>query len=164
MGALLTALSLVLMALTSVLPTLQYTLVAAAGLLPAVMVIRYKLSGGWMVYTATALLAAILLPDKEAALLYIILFGHYPMVKSLIEQIKRSWLQWVLKLAVCNTLTLAAIFIAQWLFAAGLDLFELPVGLFLIVVNFVFVIYDIAFTRLISYFYPRLQRGIEQKN
>ncbi len=162
-GALLTALSLVVMMLTSVLPTLQYTLVAVAGLLPAVMVIRHGLSGGWYVYAATSLLAVILLPDKEAALLYVLLFGHYPMVKSLLERLKAYWLQWVIKLALCNILVLAAILIAQKLFAAGLDMGDLPVGLFQLAANVVFVIYDIGFSRLIQYFYPRLIRGMNSK-
>ena len=163
-GALLTALSLVVMAMTGVLPTMQYTLVAIAGLLPAIMVIRHGLGAGWYVYAATSILAAILLPDKEAAMLYILLFGHYPMLKSLIERLRTRWIQWAAKLGLCNVLVTAALLLARLLFAQGLDLQELPVGVLFLLVNVVFILYDIGFSRLIYFFYPRLIRGMDSNH
>ena len=157
-GALLTALSLVCMALTAFLPTLQYSLVAIAGLLPAVMVIRYGLGGGFYVYASVSLLAVILLPDKEACILYIMLFGHYPMLKSLIERIRLYWLQWLVKLTLCNILLFIVVFLAFKLFTINLDLQGFPIEIFLLLANVVFILYDIGFSRLVQYFYPRLTR------
>jgi len=162
-GALLTALSLVIMAMTAVFPTLQYTLVAMAGLLPAVMVIRYGLGSGWYVYAAASALAVILLPDKQAALLYILLFGHYPMLKSLLERIRRPVAQWTAKLALCNVLVVFALWLSSRLFLQGADMQDMPVYLFILLANVVFVIYDIGFSRLINLFYPMIVRGMNGK-
>lgn len=159
--ALLTGMSLVIMFLTSLIPVMQYALVAIAGLLPTVIVIQYRLKDGFFVYAATAILGAILLPDKEAALLYLLLFGHYPMVKSLIERLKPYWLQWVVKLALFNGLTFSALFLAEKLFTQGLELPDAPIYVFYLVANAAFVVYDLGFTKLITYFYPRLRKGFK---
>ena len=41
-----------------------------------------------------------LLAEKEAAILYLFFFGHYPILKGLIEKIKKAVIEWVLKISV----------------------------------------------------------------
>ena len=69
----------------------------------------------------------IFVPDKQAALLYVIFFGYYPILKALIERLKNKIVQWVLKYAVFNAAIVSAYFIAIYLLsipADSLSLFE----------------------------------------
>lgn len=162
----LSAVSVILLYLSSVMPTMRIGLVAIAGILPAFLVLRFGVSAGFISYAAASLLALLLLPNKLTALLYIILFGHYPMVKSLIERIRRLWLEWVLKLALFNVL-LAILMALNSLFLdrsiiEGIFSFNMPVPVLYIALfaagNIVFVIYDIGFTGLIAVFIARFKK------
>lgn len=42
------------------------------------------------------------MPDKANALLYLLFFGLWPMLKSLLERIPAGLLEWLCKLAVFN--------------------------------------------------------------
>jgi len=165
-AAMLSAVSVLLLYLSSVMPTMRVGLVAIAGILPSFLVIRFGVSAGFISYAAASILALLLLPNKLTALLYIILFGHYPMVKSLIERIGRMWLEWVLKLSLCNILL--SILLAIYLMLFGRPIidsifsFNLPVPVLYIALfaagNIAFVIYDIGFTKLIAVFLARFKK------
>ena len=45
------------------------------------------LKAGFFCYGATGLLGLLLVPDKANALLYLLFFGLWPMLKSLLERI-----------------------------------------------------------------------------
>jgi hypothetical protein len=147
--AMLCALSVIVLYLSSILPTLRLALIAIAGILPAAAVIRFGLPSGFILYAAVSILAAILLPSKGSAILYIFIFGHYPMIKNLIERLRRLWLEWVLKLALFNILLTALILLFS---AAVLDLFALkyPLPIIFGAGSIAFAAYDIGFTGLIA--------------
>jgi hypothetical protein len=88
-SGILAAFSLVLLWLSSVMPTGRWGLIAAAGLLPAAAIISTGLPGGIFCWLTTGILAMILLPDKMNALLYLFLFGLYPIVKYLVERMRK---------------------------------------------------------------------------
>ena len=68
-GGVITALSIVLMFLTSVIPTLTYALPAAAGFLITLIVIEIDKKWALGVYVAVSLLSVLLIADKEAAVI-----------------------------------------------------------------------------------------------
>ena len=107
-GGVITALSIVLMFLTSVIPTLTYALPAAAGFLITLIVIEIDKKWALGVYVAVSLLSVLLIADKEAAVMYIMFFGYYPIVKAIFEKHFHSMLLWVLKFAVFNVGAVAA--------------------------------------------------------
>ncbi len=144
------ALSVLLLYLSSVLPTLRIGLVAVAGVLPAVMVVRFGISSGFMVYAITSLITLILLPGKGTVLLYVVIFGHYPMFKSLFERSKRLWIEWVAKLALFNILLTLIILISDALIYDLTGSSEIAVPIIYLVGNVVFIAYDIGFTGLIA--------------
>ncbi len=163
LSAMLAAGGVALIYLTAVMPTLQFALVAVAGLLPAIPLVLGGMKWGLLTYAATGLLALILGIDKEAAILYLLLFGHWPMVKSLIERkIGSRVLEWAVKLLVCNLLFLL-LYLMIKLF--GIDIGELgmPVWLFVLAGNVSFVLYDLCFTMLISSFGARLRKLMNLK-
>ena len=75
---------------------------AAAGIFPAGAVVSGGLSAGFFCYGAAGLLGLLLLPDKASALLYLLLFGLWPMMKSLIEGLRRLALEVLCKLLFLN--------------------------------------------------------------
>ena len=106
-GGILAAVSLVLMLLSSVIPVMSYGLPAIAGFLTTLVVIECGDRMAAVCYGAVSILSVILVPDKESALLYLILFGWYPIVKRHIEKLRKPVLEWALKL-VCMAVPVGA--------------------------------------------------------
>ena len=82
---LLTGLSLISLYLAFLAPSGKLALVAVAGVFPAGAVVSASLAAGFFCYGATGILGLLLIPSKSVALLYLIFFGLWPMVKSLLE-------------------------------------------------------------------------------
>ena len=89
------------------------------------------------------------------------LFGLYPMVKSLVEQLRKKPLEYALKLVFFNTA-----FTAVYLTMAAAVTASLPpmlssstAGLYL-AANVVFLLYDYGFSKLIAVYIARVQRAI----
>ncbi len=164
LGGVLGALALVVMMLT-VIPIATYALPAIAGVLLIPLVIEWGPKMGLAVYAVVAILSLIMAPDKEAAFLYVMFFGHYPIVKSLLERyISNKLLRLVCKLAVFNVCVVAAYALMIWAFQMPMDEFELfgvsiP-GVLLAMGNVVFVLYDVALTRVITLYLYRLREHL----
>ncbi len=161
LGGVLGALSLVCMLLT-VIPTATYALPAIAGLILVPLVVEWGVKFGFTVYAAVSLLALIIAPDKEAALLFVAFFGHYPIVKSVIERLRlQRMISWIVKLMVFNICVVAAYGLLVWLFSFPMEEFAWfgvsLVWLILLLGNVVFVLYDIALTRVITLYIRRLR-------
>ena len=84
--ALMASLSVVMM-LGAWFPYLTYTIPAFAGL--CIMVILLEIGSVWAIsaYITSALLT-VLFCEPEAMLMYVFLFGYYPILKAFIEKIK----------------------------------------------------------------------------
>ena len=154
LGGVIAALGLVLMFLTSLIPVGTYAFPAFAGMLLAVIVIEIGYGYAFAVYAACALLSFLLITDKEAALLYAIFLGYYPIIKSLIERLRNRIIQYVIKLIVFNTTMVGAYFIAIELLSIPQESFSimgvsLP-WLFLVIGNAAFLLYDLCVTRLVT--------------
>src|SRR5574344_787417 len=115
LGGMVTAVSIVLMLITGIVPIGTYALPAVAGVLLVIIVIEFGAKQAFAVYAAVALLSTFLAGDKEAAACYIFFFGYYPILKRFIEQIKSKLLQIFLKLAVFNAAAVTVYFIATML-------------------------------------------------
>ena len=100
--AILGAISLIFVYIASVVPTGNWGLVAIAGLFPAAAVISVSLKAGFLCWAGVSVLAFLLLPGKFCALLFAALFGLYPMIKSLIERLRRMGSEYLLKLLFFN--------------------------------------------------------------
>ena len=151
----LAALSLIALYLSAVSPTARMGIVAIAGLFPAGAVVSAGLKAGFFCYGAAGLLGLLLVP-------YLLFFGLWPMLKSLLERIPARPLEWLCKLAVFNAVLslfwfgLHSLFLpflpetlqAPWMvYAAG---------------NAAFVIYDVGFSKLISFYVARVDRVLRK--
>ena len=99
LGGICAALMLALLFLLSVFPsaTLAAPAVASVVMLLAVL----ELGKGWSVgvYAAASFLAIMVIPSKEAAVLFAVFFGYYPILKAVLEsRIRNRIVNWIIKI------------------------------------------------------------------
>ena len=141
--------------LTSYFPYLTYSIPAISGLFIMALVIEIDKKWAALSYFASAIII-FFLAEPEAKLIYIAFFGYYPIVKSCLEGLKSMALEYLLKFAVFN----AAVILTYTVFAGliGVSFGEMnefgkyTSWILLLVANFVFVLYDIALTRVIEFY------------
>ncbi len=154
LSALLSALAVVVM-LCAYFPYLTYAIPAFAGLF--IMISLLEIGNKWALLSyITSSALTILLCEKEAMLMYVFIFGYYPILKAFIERIKKPILEWLIKMLFFNL-----VIISVYLFIAGLfgiDLSkEIAIGkymeyIILAMGNIVFVVYDITVSRMASFY------------
>lgn len=159
----LTALSMIFLYLSCVSPGARLGITAIAGLFPAGAVVSLGMSAGFFCYGATGLLGLLLLPGKGNVVLYLLFFGLWPMLKSLLEHLPNRVLEWVCKLAVFNAI--AAVF---WFGLRGLLLPFLPAAMnqgWMVFAggSIAFIIYDIGFSKLIAFYEVRMDRVLRKE-
>ena len=146
----LTGLGVAVMYLGSFIEILDLTVAVVASLFCIIAVIEIGSKWAWGIYAATALLSALLLPNKFPAAVYLFFAGFYPIIKEKLEgRIKVRVLSYALKLIIFN-IAFAAIA------AVSIFVLRLPVegdwllpALF-VLGNVTFAVYDLALTRLIT--------------
>lgn len=164
LSAMVTALCVICLGGSALLPRVTLSLAALAGLLPAVCVLAcgYGWAGG--AAAAAAILALLLLPDKTAGVWFVCFFGHYPIWKALIEALQgrtgKAALGWGLKLLGFGLCMAALYFLFGKLFANAIpyDFTQNAAAPFVLIAALAaaFVAYDIAFSILIGWFRVRI--------
>ncbi len=168
LGGLASALSLLLMFLTGMIPFGDYALPAFAGVVLLANVVENGRKTAVLVYVAVSLLALFVVPSKEAALLFVFFFGYYPILQTLLTQIRVRLLRVAAKFAIFNGAVIAAYWVIINLMGVAdvLDEFG-PFGQYsalalLVLGNVFFVVYDNMVTNLygayIHWFRPRFLR------
>ena len=164
LGGLIAALSVTMMLLTTVIPVLSYALPAIAGVLLILIVIEVDKKWAFGVYAAVSLLSLLILPDKEAAMMYVFFFGHYPIMKAILEGKCKGFVLWLFKFLLFNVSVVAAYLIIIYVFQLPFEEMEeygkwavyglLGLG------NIVFIVYDIALSRLVMLYELKLRRFV----
>lgn len=156
----LTALSVVAMIVAGLMGVLTYAAPMVAG---GVMIIpqrQYGKGTAFTMFAAVSLLGMILVPDKEMALFYTLLFGHYPILQPLLNGIIRRPLRILLKAVVFNGGAVLSVLLAKLLFAIPIfdtdrHLWLLAAG-YLIAANICFFLYDRALMGFYAIYDARL--------
>ena len=159
---LLTGLSLICLYLAFVAPSGKLGVVALAGIFPAGAVISAGLAAGFFCYAATGILGMFLIPSKSVALLYLIFFGLWPMLKSLLEKLPNLIAEWAGKLLVCNIALAVLWFGLKALFLPFLPGALSQTWMVFAAGNLGFVIYDIGFSKLIAFYAARVDRVLRK--
>lgn len=162
---LISALGVVIMMITAIIPTTTYAMPAMASLLLTVIVIETDKKWALASYFVVSVLSLLLVPDKESVAFYILFFGYYPIYKQIIEsKIKHLWLQWLLKILVFSISAIIIYFIAILILGVPADeftVFSINVPLlFLIAGIAVFIIFDRAMTRVIVAYVIKLRKKL----
>ena len=165
LSGLLSAVALVLLYLAGLIPSGWIGVTAVAGLAVAVAVSSAGLQCGFMTYIVSGLLAVLLIPAKQTALVYGAMFGLYPLLKLLIERVKNRVLEYLLKLVFFNVILFALYHIAYGLFFAGLSWnWKVPFPLVLAVGgSVIFMAYDFAFSKVMAMLQARLVPQIRRR-
>lgn len=157
--ALMAALAVVLM-LCSFITYLTYAIPAFAGL--CIMVVLLEIGSKWAFATfLTSAVFTVLFCEPEAMLLYVFLFGYYPILKAFIERINKPFIEWPIKFVFFNVvIVLVYTFIAE-LFGISIN-FESELGKYAVYIllalgNLVFLVYDITVSKMASYYFVAIQ-------
>ncbi|MBQ9086749.1 MAG: hypothetical protein IJY47_06140 [Clostridia bacterium] len=160
--AMLSALGVVLLWLGSAVEVVDISMAVIASLCCVFAVIEYGGSAPWLVFLVTGVLSLVLLPQKTPAIMYLLFFGYYPILKEKLEK-KRRLVSWIAKEIIFNVALVLMLVISRlllvgsqteplWIFAAVAVLAEIT-----------FPIYDLALTRLISFYLFRLRKRFRIK-
>ena len=144
---LMTALSVVLMMLTTLIPVFMYVIPIVTGIIVLFVADVSNKKWGAGVYFSTAFLSLLLITDKEAALTYALFFGYYPLIKDIIEKLPKV-LNWIVKLILFNLAAVGIGVISFYLFGVTGEEYnefgKYTIPILLIMANVAFILYDIC--------------------
>ena len=148
LGGIVAALCLIAMFLAGILPAFYLILPMIAGVL--MMIIAAEVSTKWalLTYIAVSLLSLLITADKEAALIFIMLFGHYPILRFYLQKMNFGILRFAVKLIIFNICVLSFFYMTVYIFGIKemLEQFE-EFGkysgvIMLAMSNVIFLLYD----------------------
>ncbi|MBQ8439135.1 MAG: hypothetical protein IJX19_00595 [Clostridia bacterium] len=163
-SAMLCALGVILMSVGSLIEVLDLSTAVLASMLCVYAIIEIGKGYPWMIWLVTSILSLILLPIKTPAIFYALFAGFYPILKEKLEKLSRP-ISWLLKLVVFH-LCLGLIFLILKLFLPsaleGTDVWWMLAAIYGMALV-CFVVYDIALTRLITFYLFRLRKHFRIK-
>ncbi len=144
----LTALSVAAMIVAGFMGILTYAAPMIAGGVLIVPVRQYGTGTALTMFAAVSLLGLMLIPDKEMALFYLLLFGHYPVIQPLLNRINKKPPRVLVKALVFNCGAVLSVLLAKLIFAVPVFDSDKPVWIlaaaYLIAANVCFALYDRA--------------------
>ena len=155
LGGIVAALCIVIMFLPVLLPGLYIAAPMAAGILMIILAEEVSAGWAWLTYLTVSLLSLIVTFDKETALMFILFFGYYPILRPKLEKIRPKVLRLPVKLVLFNIFLL----LDYWftVYVLGLPTFDEETGVMLTVLallaNAVFLGYDIMLLSQMHWFY-----------
>lgn len=155
LAGVLAALSVVCLYVASVVPGVELTMFLASSLLIAVMMIESKGKGGWQLYIGASTLSFLIVPNKIALIPYVLFFGLYPIVKSIIERKIVGKAQLAYKLAFFTVVMIGIYKFAAEILFGGTLLENAPIVVLLVVGEIFFIVFDWVLSTLIGYYYRR---------
>ena len=151
--------------LMSYFPYFTYAVPAVTGLLTMMLVIEINVKWAFAAYIAASVLVFIF-AEPESKLMYICLFGYYPIVKALIERINKPAIEWILKLAVFNVAAIMIYAVFAGMFGVSIDDFstlgKYGAYIFLGFGNAAFVLYDITVSRISGTYIYRIHPKVKK--
>lgn len=98
--------------------------------------------------------------------MYVFFFGHYPIVKAILEQRLKGALLWVLKFVIFNVSVVLAYVVILYVFQLPFEEMEKygkwAVWILLAMGNVVFVVYDIALSRLVTLYMLKWRKSFRK--
>lgn len=149
-GGLFTALGVLFIYLSTVIPTSRLYVLGLASCIVPMSIMMTNIKNGFIVYAATSLLSLLIVGFKGNVIAYIIFFGLYGFVKFYIERLRNMTYEIILKLLFFN-LALGIIYLFATLFFPSLIKINISIYMALIMVQFIFIVFDYALTLFIAY-------------
>ncbi len=118
LGGIVSSLCMLCMFLTGVFPMFYLLLPMASSALIAIMAIETSPYWGLITYISVGLLSMFITPNKDAAIVFLLFFGHYPLLRPLIHKIPWKPIAFLLCMGVFNAAVLSFFWITVYLFGA----------------------------------------------
>lgn len=162
LGGIVSSLCLVTMFLAGILPAFYLILPMIAGVL--LMLITAEVNTEWamLTYLSVSILSLFITFDKEAAIVFILIFGHYPIIRPYIHKIPFRPVQVIIKLVIFNLCALAYFYLTVYIFGIKEMLEEFDVAgkyggwLMLGFSDVIFILYDINLSMIYKIYRERL--------
>lgn len=146
-------------------PFLTYAIPAVAGALIIIPLVEAGKGYALCTYVVTSILV-MLFAENEAKLMYICLFGYYPVLKAVFETIKIRAVEYILKFLVFNLAVTTVYLLFASVFMIDVEGFgdfgKYSVIILYAVGNVAFILYDICLARLCGLYFYRLHPKIEK--
>lgn len=138
----------------SFIPNVTFAVPAVAGLLTISVFAEAGVAPAVLCFVASGILS-FFISDRTSWLLYLLLFGYYPIVKPFIEKIKSPVIRWAVKLLIFNAAACAC-------YAIEILIVDFTLKKWLLVAvflsgNLAFLLYDIAVSKIAALYYARLR-------
>lgn len=159
-GGIITALCVLLMFSVGILPMFVFVIPMISSLLIFILDYECGTKTAVVSYISTSLLALILSPDKESAVVFAVYFGCYPILNVYIEKLKSAVLRWILRLGFFNISIIAGYFVLIKLFTAvTLDDFgEWTAPILLAIGNLVAILYEFSLRNVSRLYVSKLRK------
>lgn len=157
LGAIMSGLSIALMILTTIIPFLSYAVPAICGTLIIILVTECGKKWALLVYACVSILSLILIPDKSAGAAYALIFGYYPVVKTIFENKFSRHIALIFKLIIANIVLLLSYYISLKFFGIDTEGIEwitpyltkwYVAPIIIVFASVFFYMYDIVLSRL----------------
>lgn len=119
LGGVFSALCLLIMFLSVVIPFATYALPAFAGAMLIAVMEENGSKTAWLVYGSVSLLSLFIVPSREAALMFVGFFGYYPIIRQKLEGLRPTVIAYVVKLILFNTAMIASYALLIYAFGMG---------------------------------------------
>lgn len=143
------ALSVVVLYVASVLPTLKLAVCMVASAIVCITMIKYGAKGAVVLYLATSVVSLIISPDKTVTFGYLLFFGNYPIIKAFVENMHNIKAEWIVKI-ILFVAYVAIAFLMIMVFFSNAFVFPYSKIFVFTVAVVAAVIYDIALSLFIS--------------
>ena len=154
LAGLMTALSLIVLYLTTIIPINTLAILTCASVIIPICIMRSNIKTAVLVYLATSVLSFFILPINYF-LMYFMFFGIYGLIKYFIEKLNKFYLEIILKFVFFNIIFILALTVFKG-FIGDLNI-KLPIWLFIAAAEAAFFIFDYALTILISFYIEKFK-------
>lgn len=118
LGGTLASMCLICQFITGVFPIFYIIMPMICGILVTVMATETNIRWGFLMYLAVSVLSLFITPNKDAALIFIMFFGHYPLLRPALSKIKPRLLSFALKVLFFNVCIILYFVLTVFVFGA----------------------------------------------
>lgn len=149
-GGLFTALGVIFIYLSIISPTSKLYLLGVASCIIPLSILTTSLKNSFFIYLSTGLLSLLLIGPKGNVIAYIVFFGLYGFVKYYIENLRKMPIEIILKLIFFN-FSIGILYMLAKVFFIGIIKTNISIYMILVMLQFVFLIFDYVLTMFIAY-------------
>ncbi|ABS32367.1 hypothetical protein [Clostridium botulinum] len=160
-GGVFTAISFLLIYLSTILPVNKLSLLATASAIIPIAIISTNAKNGFLVYLSTSILCSIVVGiSRISVIFYIVFFGLYGIIKYYIERLNKLYIEIILKFAFFNICLIVLLYIYK-LFFQGITIINKYIYMYFIVAQIAFIVFDYVLTLFIFYINKHFIKNIK---